>query len=298
MERQQERADGRNCLRIFQKGFNYSQDGPGNRLVYHLQGCNLRCAWCANPEGMTWEPPLLVNGKLEERYCPHGAIADGQLDRNVCKTCAVRECLTIHRNSSMKCAASDVPLEAIVQEAVSCRPMFFDGGGVTFTGGEPTLQWEALRQLLPLLKANGIAVALETNGTHPRLPELFDYIDTLMMDCKQADSALHERHTGAPNATILQNLRAAASAGRHPQIRIPLIHGVNDTEQDAQQFLRFFQSLEGAFTVEILPYHEYGKDKWAQCGRPYAVENGFVRPADRQRLQTLLRDHGIAVIHT
>ena len=285
-------------LRIFQKGFNYSQDGPGNRLVYHLQGCNLRCAWCANPEGMSWEPPLLVTGKLEGAYCPHGAIADGQLDRTVCETCAARECLHTHRNSSMKCAAVDVPLEEIIREAVSCRPMFFDGGGVTFTGGEPTLQWSALWELLPRLKANGIAVALETNGTHPRLPELLDCIDTLMMDCKQADSALHEQHTGLPNAMVLQNIRAAVSAGKHPQIRIPLIHGVNDTKQDAERFLEFFQSLKGEFTVEVLPYHEYGKEKWGQCGRLYAVENGFVRTEDVRRLQTLLADHAIAVIHT
>ena len=95
-------------LRIFQKGFNYSQDGPGNRLVYHLQGCNLRCPWCANPEGLS------VEGG--ERY----------------------------------------PVEALVQEVLRSRAMFFDGGGVTLTGGEVTLQFDALKELLTRLHAEGV----------------------------------------------------------------------------------------------------------------------------------------------
>ena len=81
-------------VRIFQKGFHYSQDGPGNRLIYHLQGCNLRCPWCANPEG------LLLDGGTE------------------------------------------YTVEELVAEAKRSRMMFFDGGGVTLTGGEVTMQFE------------------------------------------------------------------------------------------------------------------------------------------------------------
>lgn len=79
-------------IKYFQKGFNYSQDGTGNRLVIHLQGCNLHCPWCSNPEGMS------ITGGVS------------------------------------------APIEAFIQEILSCKRLFFDGGGVTFTGGECTLQ--------------------------------------------------------------------------------------------------------------------------------------------------------------
>ena len=128
-------------LRIFQKGFNYSQDGPGNRLVYHLQGCNLRCPWCANPEGLS------VEGG--ERY----------------------------------------PVEVLVQEVLRSRAMFFDGGGVTLTGGEVTLQFDALKELLMCLHAEGVSACIETNGCSPRLPELFGLLDTTALDIRKAISA-------------------------------------------------------------------------------------------------------------
>lgn len=286
------------CLRIFQKGFNYSQDGPGNRLVYHLQGCNLRCAWCANPEGMTTDAPLLVTGPLRAECCPRGAVRDGVLHRAVCKGCGDRVCLTTHRSAQLKCLLEVVPLDTVFAEICSCRAMFFDGGGVTFTGGEPTLQYDALAALLPRLRDAGIATALETNGTHRALPALFPALTTLMIDCKQASPAQHLRSTGLTNETVLENIRAAAAAGLRPQVRIPLIHGVNDSADDAACFAAFFGSVRGAFTVELLPYHEYGREKWAQCGRDYTVQNGFVSRAALDRLSAQLTAAGVTLITT
>ena len=158
-------------LRIFQKGFNYSQDGPGNRLVYHLQGCNLRCPWCANPEGLS------VEGG--ERY----------------------------------------PVEALVQEVLRSRAMFFDGGGVTLTGGEVTLQFDALKELLTRLHAEGVSACIETNGCSPRLPELFGLLDTLIMDVKHYDPEIHRAVTGASCAQTFQNIRAALEAGQKLALR-------------------------------------------------------------------------------
>lgn len=175
--------------------------------------------------------------------------------------------------------------------------MFYDGGGVTFTGGEATLQFDALKDLLIRLKEAGIHTAVETNGSHPRLRELFPYIDQLIMDCKQWDAAKHLEYTKVPMDTVLRNLEAAVRERGQVDIRIPLIGGVNDSEEDMQGFVRLFKKLVTGgqssqvqtesrisaecrngedqvgrqVTFEILKYHEYGKNKWRDCGWEYQM---------------------------
>lgn len=240
-------------LRIFQKGFNYSQDGPGNRLVYHLQGCNLRCPWCANPEGLS------VQG------------------------------------------GTGYPVEALVQEALRSRAMFFDGGGVTLTGGEATLQFDAAKELLTRLHAEGVSACMETNGCSPRLPELFGLLDTLIMDVKHHDPAVHRAVTGASCAQTFQNIRAALENGQKLALRIPVIGGFNASAEDAEGFARRLTELgvPGRATVELLPYHEYGKSKYGQLGLPYQMTaQARVNQEILQRLTLRLQQAGIRIIHT
>lgn len=212
-------------IRIFQKGFNFSQDGPGNRLVYHLQGCNLRCPWCSNPEGLA-----LTEGKM----------------------CSIDE---------------------LVEEVRRSRLMFFDGGGVTLTGGEVTMQFGAVKEFLTRLHDEGIHTCIETNGICKRLPELFPVLDLLIMDIKHHNPAIHASFTGLPNHYTLENITAALQSDQPLALRIPLIGGFNASEADAHAFAALLQQLgvPGKATVELLPYHEFGKDKYASLGMEYTM---------------------------
>ncbi len=240
-------------MKLFQKGFNYSQDGPGNRLVYHLKGCNMRCPWCSNPEGMR---------------AAHG------------------ERVTMS------------PQE-LIAEAVSAKPMFFDGGGVTFTGGEATLQAQELIQVLEGLKEHGIHTAIETNGTYPQLGDLFQLLDYLIMDFKHSCGAKHRQVTGVDNAVIKENIRLAANSGKDLLIRIPLIGGFNNDDESLQGFLGFLGSLDNSHVaVEILKYHEYGKDKWAKCGMDYQMIDAFVSEDNRRRFEKEIQKLGLPIIRT
>lgn len=265
-------------LKIFRKGFNYSQDGPGNRLVYHLQGCNLRCGWCSNPEGMAPHGTLLVNRYLlVDALCPHGAIEAQELDRSRCDVCIDKACVTRNRSQAIRPSAFESELDAIVDEAIRSQPLFYEGGGVTLSGGEATLQFRAVKQLLQRLKNVGIHTCLETNGTHKRLAELFPLIDFLIVDLKHHDSAAHKAATGIGNEPVIRNIARACE--RHPDvlIRIPLVGGFNDGAEDAHKFadtLRPFKTPNTRF--ELLAYHEFGKDKWAQCGMTYPMVGGFL----------------------
>lgn len=266
-------------MKIFQKGFNYSQDGQGNRLVYHLQGCNMRCPWCANPEGMPVDGVIMSDAEwLLESVCPHQAVTGTSVDRNVCKGCKGRECITEHKTKGLYLSYEEMSAEEVLKEVQANALLFYDGGGVTFTGGEATVQFDELREVLKALESCKIHRAIETNGTHPRLSDLFPYIDQLIMDCKSCDPQEHERWTGVSNERILANIRRAARQHPNLHVRVPLIGGVNDSGKDREEFLAFFREIRGEnVTFEVLAYHGYGIKKWGQCGWDYKMtEKAYV----------------------
>lgn len=262
-------------LKIFQKGFNYSQDGQGNRLVYHLQGCNMKCPWCANPEGMAMDGVIYTDKDwLNDELCPKGAVKEGKLDRSLCAECEDKTCLSIkYKSKGIRLSCEERTIDEVFREILTSSPMFYDGGGVTFTGGEATMQFEALKELLIRLKKAGIHTAIETNGTHPRLPELFPYIDQLIMDCKHWDEKKHKQFTGVPMDSVISNLKKAVAEHGCVDVRIPLIGGVNDSKEDMEKFVELFKTLGGDHvTFEILKYHEFGKNKWEECGWVYQMD--------------------------
>ncbi len=227
-------------IKIFQKGFNFSQDGPGNRLVYHLQGCNMHCPWCSNPEGME------IGG------------------------------CNVTRDGKTVLSCTEIDTADILSEIDRSQMMFFDGGGVTFTGGEATLQFNELKYLLLELKARGIGTALETNATSQRLPELFGLVDYLITDIKHYNSHMHREITGTGNEAILANIIAASQIRQQLLVRIPLIGGFNSAPEDAQGFSAVLAPAKQKCLIEVLRYHEYGKDKWAQCGMEYTVHDAAI----------------------
>lgn len=237
-------------IKIFQKGFNYSQDGPGNRLVYHLRGCNMRCPWCANPEGLS-------------------AVGDG------------------------------IDTDELVDEVLRSRILFFEDGGVTFTGGEPTLQFEALKTVLQTLHGQGINTCIETNASHPRLPELFGLIDHLIMDLKQADPKRHLACTGVELECVAKNIRKACAEHPDVLIHMPLVNGYNASEEDVRAMAEFLSAIpKRNVRTELLWYHEYGKSKWAQLNMPYTVENGYLSDAQKAACIRILCAHQLDMIHT
>ncbi|MEE1225330.1 MAG: radical SAM protein [Clostridia bacterium] len=233
-------------MKIFNKGFNFSQDGSGNRLVYHLQGCNMRCIWCSNPEGMS-----LSGGK-------------------------------------------EYSVEELFDECKRSRAMFFSGGGVTFTGGEATVQHEELIELLKLLKKEGIHTAIETNGTSPKLCEILKYIDYLIMDFKHYDSDILKKYTGVGNSEIKKNFELNCATGQPQHIRIPLINGINTQNPDG--FADYFSMFNTQNTdFEFLAYHEYGKEKWTS---EYEVKDGFVSRETLEKFKEVFIKKGLKIITT
>ncbi|MEM1484395.1 glycyl-radical enzyme activating protein [Oscillospiraceae bacterium PP1C4] len=287
-------------LLLIKKGFNYSQDGTGNRLVYHLQGCNMRCPWCSNPEGIALKGTFLVNrDQLLEEVCPFGSIQNHSINRVMCDSCQDRSCLNTRKNSGIHFSCQRVTIEDLVQEAIDCKALFFDGGGVTISGGEPTLQFDALLALLKRLKQNGIHTAIETNGSSPRLEELFDYLDLLIMDFKHYDDQIHRQFTGISNQVIQKNIGKAFAQHKNVWIRTPLIHNFNADLAFIPSFISFYHKFDTSnASFELLKYHEYGVSKWKQCDLPYTMQDGNITQELLETFEQAYQENNLRVIRT
>ena len=252
-------------IKIFNKGFNYSQDGRGNRLVIHMQGCNLRCPWCTNPEGFE------VDGVVMRKY-------ENRPPRLSCEDWEIDDLLNLCRESSS---------------------LFFDGGGVTFTGGEPTMQADALEKTLKSLREMSIHTAVETNGTSVDLPLFFPFIDQLILDFKTANPEKHQKLLGPGGEALLINILSALENHKDLLIRIPLIQGFNTQDKDIEEFLSAVgDGPKPHASFEFLMYHEFGREKWRQCGLEYSQREAYVPEETLRSFTETFRSHHLQVIQT
>ncbi len=250
-------------IRVLHKGFNFSQDGPGNRLVYHLQGCNFFCPWCSNPESISFEGTMM----------------------------------TVDGKEKLSCTEYDT--DEVFAEILSGKMMMFSGGGVTFTGGEPTVQFDALKELLEKCREAGIHTAIETNASHTKFCELSELIDYMIVDLKHYDTEKHKNVIGSSNEKTISNIKEISEKRGQLLIHIPLIGGFNSSEEDAEKFAELIKSFGNEkIDVEVLRYHEYGKDKWLQCNMEYKMESGNVTDKEYEIFTDILKKNGISVIKT
>lgn len=209
-------------------------DGPGIRTTVFLKGCPLRCVWCHNPEGLKTVPQVM---HMRERDVVCGREIEA----------------------------------AELAEGLKKDAMIFslNGGGVTFTGGEPTLQADFLCEVMSLLP--GIHKVVETCGhcSAESFSKVLSLADMILYDVKHTDTEIHRRYTGVGNELIMSNLKTLISSGKDFAVRVPLIPGVNDNIENMSALAGLLEGSERLQRVELMKYHKTAGAKYAMVDMEY-----------------------------
>lgn len=260
-------------------------DGPGIRTVVFFKGCPLRCKWCANPESqmrapqLEWKESACVGCQACLQFAPSAQAVEYGGKRHVDvrtlagdsaeAAAAVAHC----PGGAFTVAGKTRTVDEVLEYCLQDKPFYEDsGGGVTLSGGEAMMWPEFDIELLDRLHENGIDTCIETEAY--AAPEVFDKVaarlDHLLIDMKHWDPERHREGTGVTTERILRNTRHAIEMGKDVLVRTPVIPGFNDSLDDARRMARLLLSL-GTQRVQLLPFHNYGENKYDLLDKPYEL---------------------------
>ncbi len=282
-------------------------DGPGVRTTVFLKGCPLKCKWCANPESQSkkiqilWDRDKCIGCSACFHTCRERAVslsAAKEVSIDACKCAGCLRCVINCPAGALSFEGESMSVESVVDECLKDIDFYeTSGGGVTISGGEGMCQPEFLKELLKELKLHKIHLAIETTGYIKKevFKELAPMFDLLLFDVKHYDSGRHYEGTGVYNERIVENLKLAIGQGMEVLPRIPVIPGFNDSLEDAAGIALLLKQA-GASRAQLLPFHQFGENKYHKLGAAYAYEN--IAALHEEDLQDYLRvflEQGIEV---
>lgn len=258
-------------------------DGPGIRTVVFLKGCPLHCKWCSNPESqlrqiqILWDQRKCLACGHCAAICPRKAAAltdrTVTIDSHLCDGC--QKCVEECPGHALKSEGEVKTVGEVMDVVMQDLPFYEEsGGGITLSGGEMLSQPDFAAELYKAAKEDGLHTCCETTGYAQKevFLNVIQNIDYMLFDMKHWDPQKHKEGTGVTNELPLQNMKLAIDAGKEVLPRIPVIPGFNDSLTDAEGLARNLRAV-GAKQCQLLPFHQFGENKYHQLNRYYAYEN-------------------------
>jgi len=280
-------------------------NGPGIRTLILLKGCPLRCIWCSTPESQGEAPEIafypdkciLSNDCLP--VCPKNAITAGDktvvIDRELCDNCG--QCASVCYTEALKLFGQEYTAGELVSEVLRDDIFYrYSGGGVTLSGGEPFFRPEYLLALLKELKQNGISCGIDTCGFTARkhIEAVLPYVDFFLWDIKHMNRDKHIEYTGISNELILDNVRFVAGENIPLFLRVPVIPGYNDSEDNLLDLCNFAKTLSFLEEIDLLPLHHLGKARYAALGREYPIQGiPLIKEEKLEQMKRLIESTGL-----
>lgn len=256
-------------------------DGPGVRTSVFFKGCPLSCEWCHNPESQSFHPQLAFHSGLYIgcKSCAficsdvHSILNDQhRVDFSKCITRG--KCIENCPTGALKIYGKEFTVDEVM-EIVKRDRVYYEqtGGGLTISGGEPFAQFEFLMLILKAAKSEHIHTCVETCGYATRniFVEAMPYIDLFLYDYKITSPKIHEVFTGVDNKLILDNLSFLSDNNKKIILRCSIIPGINDNMEHFYRIYQMEKRYPNLVGIEIMHYHDFGKDKANAIGRTYGI---------------------------
>ena len=272
-------------------------DGDGIRTTVFFKGCPLSCVWCHNPESQKFSKEIMFYSDrctgcgICAMHCPQKAITikDGLAFTNseLCNKCGL--CTEYCNNEARAFIGENKTVDELVKRLTKDY-MFYEesGGGITLSGGEVMCQnMDYIEELVKKLNKKGMSVDIDTSGYAPfeNFERIIPYVDTFLYDMKAMNPEVHKKFIGVDNSLILENLEKLAQKKAKINIRIPVIEGVNACDEEQDAMIKFAKEKLGYVKVNLLPYHNTGKDKYERLGRKYQDE--CIGKPSKERMEEL-----------